>query len=118
MPASGSSRPYQFGRSGSSIDRVLPIETILHDLVDLLAVATSARDRGRRLRMPRAELPEISLPQIVPCRAIEKRKNKSVNLRLPEQLLKAVQEQAKRAGIPYQRFIHMALERAFQQGPR
>jgi predicted DNA binding CopG/RHH family protein/uncharacterized DUF497 family protein len=41
-----------------------------------------------------------------------KRKDKSVNLRLPAQLLEAVQNRAKRAGVPYQRFIRMALERA------
>ena len=41
-----------------------------------------------------------------------KPKDKSVNLRLPTQLLKAVQNRAKRAGVPYQRFIRMALERA------
>jgi predicted DNA binding CopG/RHH family protein len=41
-----------------------------------------------------------------------KRKDKSVNLRLPAQLLEAVQIQAKRVGVPYQRFIRMALERA------
>jgi predicted DNA binding CopG/RHH family protein len=31
---------------------------------------------------------------------------------LPESLLTAVKERARRAGIPYQRFIRMALERA------
>jgi predicted DNA binding CopG/RHH family protein len=41
-----------------------------------------------------------------------KRKDKSVNLRLPAQLLEAVQNRAKRVGVPYQRFIRMALERA------
>jgi predicted DNA binding CopG/RHH family protein len=41
-----------------------------------------------------------------------KRKDKSVNLRLPAQLLEAVQNRAKRVGMPYQRFIRMALERA------
>jgi predicted DNA binding CopG/RHH family protein len=44
-----------------------------------------------------------------------KRKDKSVNLRLPEQLLEAVQRRARDAGIPYQRFIRMALERAVQR---
>jgi predicted DNA binding CopG/RHH family protein len=39
-------------------------------------------------------------------------KNKSVNLRMPESLLKAVQANAKREGIPYQRYIRQALERA------
>jgi len=41
-----------------------------------------------------------------------KPKDKSVNLRLPEDLLEAVRSKAQRAGIPYQRFIRMALERA------
>jgi predicted DNA binding CopG/RHH family protein len=41
-----------------------------------------------------------------------KRKDKSVNLRLPEDLLDAVRSKAERAGIPYQRFIRLALERA------
>ena len=46
-----------------------------------------------------------------------KRKDKSVNLRLPEELLEAVRRRAQDAGIPYQQFIRMALERAVQ-GPR
>ena len=41
-----------------------------------------------------------------------KPKDKSVNLRPPGQLLDAVRKRAKRAGIPYQRFIRLALERA------
>jgi predicted DNA binding CopG/RHH family protein len=47
-----------------------------------------------------------------------KRKDKSVNLRLPEQLLEAVRTRAERAGSPYQRFIRMAIEQALQRGPR
>ena len=42
-------------------------------------------------------------------------KDKSINLRLPADLLKAVQSQAKRRGIPYQRFIRQVLERAISQ---
>ncbi len=42
-------------------------------------------------------------------------KDKSVNLRLPEELLQAVRDRARRAGIPYQRFIRMALERALRE---
>jgi predicted DNA binding CopG/RHH family protein len=42
-------------------------------------------------------------------------KDKSVNLRIPEGLLKAVQASAKRQGIPYQRYIRQALERAIAQ---
>jgi predicted DNA binding CopG/RHH family protein len=44
-----------------------------------------------------------------------KPKDKSINLRLPEKLLEAVRSRAQHAGIPYQRFIRMALERALQE---
>jgi predicted DNA binding CopG/RHH family protein len=39
-------------------------------------------------------------------------KDKTVNLRLPGGLLDAVRQQAEKAGIPYQRYIRMALEQA------
>jgi predicted DNA binding CopG/RHH family protein len=38
--------------------------------------------------------------------------SRPVNLPLPAQLLEAVQNRAKRVGVPYQPFIRMALERA------
>ena len=41
-----------------------------------------------------------------------KRKDTSISLRLPEELLDAVRINAKRVGIPYQRFIRLAIERA------
>ena len=41
-----------------------------------------------------------------------KPKNKSISLRLPEPLLTAVQNRAKIEGIPYQRLIRQAIERA------
>ena len=44
-----------------------------------------------------------------------KPKDKTVNLRLPGQLLDAVRVRAKRAGMPYQRFIRMALEQAVRK---
>jgi predicted DNA binding CopG/RHH family protein len=44
-----------------------------------------------------------------------KPKDKSINLRLPGQLLEAVRKRAKRAGLPYQRFIRMALEEAVRK---
>jgi predicted DNA binding CopG/RHH family protein len=65
-----------------------------------------------------ADLTQYDLTGMVPMRFEMKPKNKSVNLRLPEELLKAIQQQAKRVGVPYQRFIRMALERVLQQGPR
>jgi predicted DNA binding CopG/RHH family protein len=63
----------------------------------------------------KADLTEYDLSTMVPMRFELKRKDKSVNLRLPEQLLEAVRSRAARAGIPYQRFIRMALERALQE---
>jgi predicted DNA binding CopG/RHH family protein len=62
-----------------------------------------------------ADLTNYDLSTMVPMRFELKRKDKSVNLRLPEQLLEAVRSRAARAGIPYQRFIRMALERALQE---
>jgi predicted DNA binding CopG/RHH family protein len=62
-----------------------------------------------------ADLTEYDLSTMVAMRFELKRKDKSVNLRLPEQLLEAVRNRAARAGIPYQRFIRMALERALQE---
>lgn len=41
-----------------------------------------------------------------------KPKDKAISLRLPETLLAAVQARAKREGIPYQRLIRQAIERA------
>ena len=41
-----------------------------------------------------------------------RRKDKTVSLRLPEALLEAVRQRAQRAGMPYQRFIRLAVERA------
>jgi predicted DNA binding CopG/RHH family protein len=62
-----------------------------------------------------ADLSEYDLSEMVPIRFEMKRKDKAVNLRLPEQLLEAVKSRAQRAGMPYQRYIRLALERALQQ---
>jgi predicted DNA binding CopG/RHH family protein len=43
-------------------------------------------------------------------------KSERVNMRLPLPLLEAVKATAARAGIPYQRFIRQALERAVTSG--
>jgi predicted DNA binding CopG/RHH family protein len=62
-----------------------------------------------------ADLTEYDLSELVPMRFELKRKDKAVNLRLPSPLLDAVRERAKRVGVPYQRFIRMALERAVRE---
>lgn len=45
-------------------------------------------------------------------------KQKSVNLRISEELLDSVRKRAKREGVPYQRFIRHALERALTERKR
>jgi len=62
-----------------------------------------------------ADLTEYGLSDMVPMRFELRPKDKSVSLRLPEKLLTAVRSRAKRVGIPYQRFIRMALEQAVQE---
>ncbi|RJF70694.1 BrnA antitoxin family protein [Rhodopseudomonas palustris] len=62
-----------------------------------------------------ADLTDYDLSGLVTMQFELKPKNKSINLRLPEQLLSAVRKEAKIAGMPYQRFIRMALERAVQR---
>ena len=52
---------------------------------------------------------------VAPYRYEFQPKDKSINLRISEQLLKQVQTRAKREGIPYQRYIRQALERAVAQ---
>lgn len=43
-------------------------------------------------------------------------KQKSVNLRISDELLRAVRAAAHRRGIPYQRYIRQALELALRRG--
>ncbi len=47
-----------------------------------------------------------------------KPKDNSLNLRISNELLDAVRKNAKREGIPYQRYIRQALERAVMQRKR
>lgn len=61
-----------------------------------------------------ADLSEYDFSDMIPVSFELKPKDKAVSLRLPEPLLKAVQKNAKRLGIPYQRFMRLAIERAVQ----
>lgn len=63
-----------------------------------------------------ADLSEYDLSGFKPMRFEFEPKAARVNMRLPQPLLDAVKEQAKRRGIPYQRFICEALERATAAG--
>lgn len=42
-------------------------------------------------------------------------KTKKVNIRFPEKLLDAVRKEAKRQGIPYQKFIRQAVEHSLAE---
>jgi len=59
-----------------------------------------------------ADLADYDFSDMAPMRFELRRKDKSISLRLPEKLLEEVRDRAQRAGMPYQRFIRMALERA------
>ena len=63
------------------------------------------------------DLSDLDFSQFKPMRfSFElKPKGKSLNLRVSEDLLDAVRERAKYEGIPYQRFIRHALERAVNE---
>ena len=62
-----------------------------------------------------ADLTEFDLSGFKPAHFEFERKDTQVNLRMPEGLLKALKERARKRGIPYQRFIRETLERALQR---
>jgi predicted DNA binding CopG/RHH family protein len=64
-----------------------------------------------------ADLTEYDLSQFKPVRFEFEKKSARVNMRLPETLLNAVKARAQARGIPYQRFIREALERAVTGDP-
>jgi predicted DNA binding CopG/RHH family protein len=59
-----------------------------------------------------SDLTDYDLSGMVSMRFELRPKDKTISLRLPEKLLDAVRSKAEGAGVPYQRFIRMALERA------
>ena len=64
-----------------------------------------------------ADLSEYDLSGFKPMRFEFALKDERVNMRLPRELLAAVKAQAKLRGLPYQRYIRAALERAVQADP-
>ena len=69
-------------------------------------------DRAAAAFVNKADLSQYDLSGAQMVRFEMKRKDKSINLRLPEELYDAVRQRATRAGLPYQRFIRLALEHA------
>jgi predicted DNA binding CopG/RHH family protein len=61
-----------------------------------------------------ADLTQYDLSGFRPAQFEFEKKTAQVNLRMPEGLLRAVKERARKRGIPYQRFIRETLERALR----
>jgi predicted DNA binding CopG/RHH family protein len=75
-------------------------------------IPTFRSDRAAAAFVDTADLSRYDLRGAQMVRFETKPKDKSINLRLPEELYEAVRARADRAGLPYQRFIRLALERA------
>ncbi len=58
------------------------------------------------------DLSDLDFSQFKPMHFEIRPKEKSINLRISEGLLDVVRKKAKRQGVPYQRYIRQALERA------
>jgi len=81
----------------------------------LKKLPTFKSDRDAERFVDRADLSQFDLSGREFVRFELKPKDRSVNLRLPGELLEAVRKRAKRAGLPYQRFIRMKLEEALRK---
>ncbi len=69
-------------------------------------------DEAAEAFVAKVDLTEYDLSGATPARFEFEKKGARVNMRLPQSLLDAVKDRARRRGIPYQRFIREALERA------
>ncbi len=72
-------------------------------------------DREAEAFVASADLSKYDLSGAELVRFELKRKDKSINLRLSAPLLDAVRRKARSAGVPYQRFIRLTLERAVRE---
>ncbi len=64
------------------------------------------------------DLSGLDFGQFKPAQFEFEPKSERVNMRLPKTLLSAVKDSASHEGIPYQRFIRQALERAVTTGKK
>ena len=78
-------------------------------------IPTFKTDREAAAFVDKADLSQYDLSGAQLTRFEIKPKDKSVNLRMSEELYSAVRKRAARAGIPYQRYIRLTLERAVAQ---
>jgi predicted DNA binding CopG/RHH family protein len=65
-----------------------------------------------------ADLADYDLSGFTPTRFEFQAKTSQINMRLSQDMLAAVKATAQREGIPYQRFIRQAIERALTQSKR
>ncbi len=77
-----------------------------------------ASDRAAETFVAESDLSTYDLSGLRLVRYELQPKDRAISVRLPDELLKAVRSRAKRAGIPYQRFIRIVLEQAVQNGRR
>jgi len=75
-------------------------------------IPTFKTDRAASTFVDKADLTQYDLSGAQLMRFEIKPKDKSINLRLSEELYNAVRKRAARAGVPYQRFIRLTLEQA------
>lgn len=79
-------------------------------------IPTFRTDREAADFVEKADLTKFDLSGATPMRFELEKKEARVNMRLPSPLLDAVKARAKARGIPYQRLIREALERAIARG--
>ena len=75
-------------------------------------IPTFKTDREAERFIDTTDLSDYDLSGARPVRFEFEKKDARVNMRLPQPLLDALKERARQRGIPYQRLIREALERA------
>lgn len=75
-------------------------------------IPTFNSDRAASEFVDKVDLTQYDLSGAQLVRFEIKKKEKSINLRLSEELFDAVKKRAAHVGLPYQRFIRLMLEKA------
>ncbi|MGZ8325856.1 MAG: CopG family antitoxin [Rhodoplanes sp.] len=75
-------------------------------------------DRAAEAFVATADLTQYDLSGLTPVRFEFKPKTERVNMRLSKELLENVKARAAKAGVSYQRYIRLALERAVAERKR
>jgi predicted DNA binding CopG/RHH family protein len=59
----------------------------------------------------KADLTKYDFAQMTPIRFEFEKKERTLNMRLPQSLLDALKRKASRAGVPFTRYVRMLIER-------